>query len=128
MTTNEQNLSMTFLLSKWWGYIFSIFYLLYGGVSIVLSLMDSNVKADPETMMQSFAFLAIGAILISVVFAFRDLKSWGWFGLIGINIISILSLSTRLNDLASLILAIVCLVAVVLLFLPSTKNELAGRA
>ena len=128
MTTNEHNSPMTFIISKWWGYIFSLFYLLYGGVSIVLSMMDSNVKADPTEMMQSFMFLAIGIIMITVAFGFRDQKIWGWYGLIGVNLLSIISLCTRLDDLASLILALICLAAVVLLFLPSTKKQIVGHA
>ena len=125
MTKRDSNLPVTFIISKWWGYIFSGFYLLYGGVSIILSMMDTNIKSDYDSIMQSVLSLLIGIILITIVTAFRDGKRWGWYGLIAINVLTIGMLVTRLSDPSSLILGLICLVATILLFLPATKEQLS---
>lgn len=126
MTKQDQQAPVTFVIAKWWGYIFSTFYLLYGGVSIILSMMDSNIKNDYYAMMQSILFLLLGLILITVAIAFRDGKQWGWYGLIGMNLLTIGAIITRLSDPAFLILGLICLAATVLLFLPATRKRLAG--
>lgn len=127
MTQPHAKAPTTFVMAKWWGYIFAIFYLLYGGVSIILSMMDSNIKADYDAIMQSILFLLIGIVLIIVAMAFKDGKQWGWYGLIGINVITIAALITRLSDPSSLILALICLAATILLFLPPTRLWLMDR-
>ena len=126
MTKQKNQAPVTFILAKWWGYIFATFYLLYGGVSIILSIMDSNVKTNYDTMMQSILFLLIGVILITVATAFRDGKQWGWYGLIAINVLTMGAIVTRLSDPASLILGLICLAATILLFLPATRERLVG--
>lgn len=126
MTQQNSKAPCTFLIAKWWGYIFAAFYLLYGGVSIILSMMDTNIKNDYDNIMQSILFVLIGIVLIIVALAFKDGKQWGWYGLIGINLLTIGAIITRLSDPSSLILALICLAATILLLLPTTRRQLLG--
>lgn len=126
MSEQSTKQSLTFTLAKWWGYLFSACYLLYGGVNIVLSLMDSNVKTNSAEIMSSILFILIGIVLVTIVSAFRDGKEWGRYGLIGVNLITIGSLITRLGDPSSLVLSLLCLAATVLLFLPTTRPSLSN--
>ena len=53
---------LTFVVAKWYGYIFAIFYLAYGGVKIVLGVLDRNY----DDMAQPFIFLLMGIVLILI--------------------------------------------------------------
>ncbi len=48
----------TFVLVKWYGYVFSLFFLLYGGVNIILGVLDRDYTQTPK----SLVFLIIGII------------------------------------------------------------------
>ena len=115
-----ENRPLTFLVTKWYGYIFSSFFLLYGGVNIVLGFLDRDYTDTPK----SLVFLIVGIILITTCVAFRDRKVWGWYGLVGVNglvvIWSLIGYSEGLN-LLYLVLSLICLL---LLFAPRTKAEI----
>ena len=115
-----ENRPLTFLVTKWYGYIFSSFFLLYGGVNIVLGFLDRDYTDTPK----SLVFLIVGIILITTCVAFRDRKVWGWYGLVGVNglvvIWSLIGYSEGLN-LLYLVLSRICLL---LLFAPRTKAEI----
>jgi len=115
-----ENRPLTFLVTKWYGYIFSSFFLLYGGVNIVLGFLDRDYTNTPK----SLVFLIVGIILITTCIAFRDRKVWGWYGLVGVNgmvvIGSLIGYSEGLN-LLYLVLSLICLL---LLFTPRTKAEI----
>ncbi|MFQ5453619.1 MAG: hypothetical protein ACE5D6_05480, partial [Candidatus Zixiibacteriota bacterium] len=75
----EDNLPITFKIAKWHGFIFSLIFLVYGGVKLILSFLDRNYNELGEPII----FCIIGLILISFAFAYNELKSWGWYGMIG---------------------------------------------
>ena len=78
--TNNKEM-LPFLYIKWYGYIFSLFYILYGGVSIVLGMLDRNY----EEFEWKFFWLLLGIVLALITHAFAEKKRWGWIGLIAIN-------------------------------------------
>ena len=67
-TTGIEHVPMTFSIAKWYGFIFAILYLLYGGVSIILGVLDRNY----DNMAQPFIFLLAGVVFISFAFAFAE--------------------------------------------------------
>ena len=71
----------SFILVKWYGYVFSLFFLLYGGVNIILGVLDRDYSQTPT----SLVFLIVGIILMTICIAFRDRKPWGWYGMVVVN-------------------------------------------
>ncbi len=116
--------SVTFVIAKWYAYVLSATFLLYGGVKIVLSFLD-RTYADIGA---SFIFLVIGVVVVSVALAFRDLKSWGWYGLLVVNGLGLVGSLFHLRDAASnswdapsIILLLLSAAAILLLLAPGTK-------
>lgn len=86
--------------------------------------MDHNY----ESILDPIIFTILGGIFLLIAFGFRDLKNWGWYGLIGINgLVVILALIniTRPENIAITILSGASLYG---LLAPATKACLAGRS
>lgn len=115
-TTNNQPLS--FKIPMWYGFIFSGIFLLYGGVSIILSFLDRSYSSFGQLI----AFTIIGLVLISFAFAFKELKKWGWFGLIGINGLIILMSLFGLKHYENIIILVASAVSLYFLFTKTTKE------
>ena len=79
--TDKKNAPLTYNIAVWYGYILSIIFLIYGGVKLILSFLDRSYSEVGELII----FTIIGVVLIAIVLAFKELKSWGWYGLIGVN-------------------------------------------
>ncbi|MEW6050909.1 MAG: hypothetical protein AB1644_07600 [Candidatus Zixiibacteriota bacterium] len=118
MGPETPSLPLTFNLTKWHGYGLAGIYLLYAGVKIILSFLD-RTYAD---MGQSFLFLIVGIILISVVFAYRDLKAWGWYGLVVMNAVVILLSLFGLSHYEYIVMMVLSLASLALLFAAPTKR------
>ncbi len=97
-----------FLILKWWGYIFSASFLLYGGVNIILGVLDRNHSQTPT----SLVFLCLGIMLISISIAFRERRRWGWYGMVVVHglvvIWSLIGYSEGLNFIF-LVASLACL-------------------
>lgn len=117
MPEDSKRNPLTFIVAKWYGYILSATFLLYGGVKIVLSFLD-RTYAD---MGASFLFLIVGVVLISTSFAFRDCKAWGWYGLLALNGLVAVGSIFQLKYSESIVLLVLSVGAMALLFAPSTK-------
>ena len=111
-----------FVAVKWYGYILAAIYLIYGGIKIVLAVLDRNY-AD---MVTPVLFGGLGLILLVVVYAYRDRKLFGWYGLVAINglviILSIFSIKQY-----GLILLILSAAALAALLAPITKAYFPAR-
>jgi hypothetical protein len=124
MAAEQKQYPMSFKLSKWHGYGFAGTFLLFGGVKIILSFLD-RTYAD---IGQSFLFLVVGVLLISVVFAYRDLKAWGWYGLVAINGLVVLGSLFGLTHYENVVLLLLSLASLTALFMAPTKGlVLKGR-
>jgi len=125
MSEDQTSGSITFVLAKWYAYVLSAMFLLYGGVKIVLSFLD-RTYADVGA---SFIFLIIGVVVVSIALAFRDQKNWGWYGLLAINGLGLVGSLFHLRDAAtnswdapSIILLLLSVAAILLLLAPGTKS------
>jgi hypothetical protein len=117
--TETHRTTVTFIIAKWYGYVLSATFLLYGGVKIVLSFLD-RTYAD---MASSAFFLILGIMLISVAFAYRDRKAWAWYGELAINaIIAVVSVFQLRTHSESIVLLILSAVILALLLAPPTKE------
>jgi len=111
---------ITFKLAGWWGFIFSSIFLIYGGVQIVLGILDNNYK----DISQSVIFALLGVILIAFCFAYVELKRWGWYGLIVINGLIVLLAAWNYDIVESIPLLVLAAGALVALLAPATRTYL----
>lgn len=79
--TQHKDAPLSYKIPLWYNFIFASIYLVYGGVKIILSILDRNYYNMDNLIM----FTIIGLILISFAFAYKEMKRWGWHGLIIIN-------------------------------------------
>lgn len=112
---------LTFLLAKWYGIVLSMIFLLYGGVSIILGVLDRDYSHTGQLLV----FLGIGIVLLTLVIGFRDGKIWGWYGQIGVHgLIIIFALFHPLNPY-NWLLIVFSAGTIGLLFAPPTRAELS---
>ena len=123
MPKKKDDRPLTFKLAKWYGFIFSAVFLLYGGVKVVLAILDRNY-AD---MGYPIMFALVGVVLISFAFAYNELKAWGWYGLVTINCLVILFAVFGYSRYANLILMILSGIALHTLLSPQTNQYLYQR-
>lgn len=120
MTAQEQPRGpMSFEIAKWLGYIFSAMYLLYGGVQIILGVLDRNY----EGFAQWLIYLLLGIVLLIIAFAFRDQKKWGWTGMVVLACLTVLGSAVQLRNFSieGLLLLVVGLLTLGTLMAPTTR-------
>ena len=115
----EEKPPILFSVVKWYGYVFALTFVLYGGVQLVLGFMDR----DYEEFEQKFIFLILGVILLTVCYAFRDLKNWGWYGMVAINGLIVLLALIGLGSVYNIILMVLSLAAIGALCHPIVKTR-----
>ncbi len=113
----------SFKLAGWYGFGFAIVFLLYGGVGIIMSVLDRNY----DMMAQHIAFVALGLILITPAIAYKEHKAWGYWGLVGINGLVILGALVGFSEWANWVLAALSGLTLYLLLMPATKRYLFER-
>ena len=119
----EDSPPMTYLISKWYNFIFAAIFIVYGSVKIILSILDRNY----ETVTTSVFFLLLGIILISIWLAYREHKMWGWWGLIGMNGAVILLALWNITMIGNMILLFLSLATILLMLAPTTKTYVLSR-
>jgi len=112
-----------FNIAKWYGYLFSMAFILYGGVEIILGFMDHNY----DNFASYFIFLLLGFILLTIVLAFRDMKVWGWYCMIGMNALIIIAALFQIKNCENIILLILSGIAIYALLEPGTKNYILKK-
>ncbi|MEW5795728.1 MAG: hypothetical protein AB1772_05145 [Candidatus Zixiibacteriota bacterium] len=110
----------SFLVAKWYGYILALVFMLYGGVSIILGILDRDYTETGKFLV----FLLIGIVLVTIVVGFRDRKRWGWYGLIGLHgLVVVLALFNPGNPY-NWLLIVLSAGSLGLLFAKTTKGEI----
>ena len=120
MTDEKPKRPLVFNLAYWYGLVFACIFILYGGVKIILSILDRNYVELSIPIVS----LAVGVILITVAFAFKELKKWGWYGLIGVNSAVVVMALFGYSHYENLILMILSIIALYTLFSSTTKEHL----
>ena len=112
---------LTYKLPGWYALVFSIVFLLYGGVTVILGFLDHQY----DELAEPIVFVAIGLVLITPTIAYREAKLWGYYGLVAVNalvvIVAVLDYRNHLN----LVLLLLSAGALVALFSPATKEYLS---
>ncbi|UCE23940.1 MAG: hypothetical protein JSU74_11665 [Candidatus Zixiibacteriota bacterium] len=114
---------LTYRIAAWYGFAFSSAFILYGGVSIILDILDRNTDNLGEQML----FVILGLVLISFAFAYRELKAWGYYGLVVVNCLIIIGAVVGYRHYENLVLLVLSVVALYALFSSTTKEYLFRR-
>jgi hypothetical protein len=112
---------LTFLAAKWYGYILSLIFLLYGGVSIVLGMLDRDYSNTGQLLI----FLGIGIVLVTLVVGFRDGRRWGWYGQIGVHALIMILVLFNPSNPYNWLLFVLSAATIGLLFAPHTRAALS---
>jgi len=123
MTDKDIKKPVTFKIAAWYGFVISGVFLLYGLVSIVLGILDRNY----DNLAEPILFTLLGLILIAFAFAYVELKSWGWYGLIVINGLIIIGAVVGIKHYENIVLLVLSAVALYALLAGSTKQHLSQR-
>lgn len=119
-----QDRPVSFWIVLWHAYVLSIMFLLFGGVKLLLGLLDRQY----DEMVPSGLFFGIGLVIIILAWRFRDLERFGWFGLIAVNgAIIVMSLFGMKEDSLNVVLLVSSLVVLTLALLPATKSRFASH-
>ena len=122
MSDRLKEAPLTFKLASWYGLGFAGCYLLYGGVKIILGILDRNY-AD---MGNPIVFTIVGLVLIAVAFGFVETRKWGWYGLIVTNGLVVVTALISYSNYLDIILVILSAVALYLLMAEPTRRHLAA--
>ena len=123
MPKRKDNRPLTYKLASWYAFIFSAVFLIYGSVKVILGVLDRNYAELGEPII----FGLIGVVLISVAFAYKELKTWGWYGLVAINSLVILLAIFGFSRYENIILIILSGLALYFLLTPQTKQYVFKR-
>jgi len=123
MADKNQMSPLSYRLSGWYGMLFSVCFLIYGGVKIVLSILDRNYS-DLGT---PIVFTIVGLVLISISIAYRDSRKWGWYGLIAVNGLVIITTIVVYSHYIDIILLALSAAALVFLLVRPTREYLLNR-
>jgi hypothetical protein len=118
--SDKQNVPLTHKIAVWYGFIFAAIFLLYGGVKIILGILDRNY----DEMATPILFVILGLVLIAFAFAYKEYKTWGWYGLVAINGLVVISAVLGIRHYENIILLIISGVVLYALFAPATKQYL----
>ena len=111
-------------IPAWFGYIFSGIFMLYGGVKVILSIMDRAY----DQISNPIIFLVLGLITLAPVIAYSEKKVWGYYGLIVVNGLIILGAAYGYAAYENIIILIIAGTAEAALLSPRTKKYLFSEA
>ncbi|MEA2030068.1 MAG: hypothetical protein U9N55_00520 [candidate division Zixibacteria bacterium] len=120
MATQKKECPLSFKLGYWWAFGLSAVFLIYSGVKIILSFLDHNYDNTIPLIM----FGLIGLILLFMAYAYKGLKTWGWYGQIVINGLIILLGIIGYHQYENIILLVLATGVLSALFSSQTKTYL----
>lgn len=118
MTNTLPKYPLTFTLAKWYGIVFSAFFIVYGAVKMVLGFMDHIFTDFSQSMMA----LIIGLVLAGIVWAYRETKTWGWYGMVIVHSLVVINMLFSITDPMNIILLVLSAATIGLLTAPATRE------
>lgn len=123
MKKDDKKAPITFRMAGWYGMAFSICFLIYGGGKIILNVLDKNYT----DFINPIVFTIVGLILISLAIAYRELKKWGWYGLLAMNGLVVTIALVSYTHALDMVLLLLSAAALVLLLWPTTRAYLPNK-
>lgn len=112
---------ITVTLASIYAFVFAGFFLLYGGVNVVLSFLDHNYT----DLAKPIIIVVFGLILLVPAFAFREMKRWGFWGLVIVNGLVVVWAAIGWAQYENLVVLVFSGIALYALFAPATTEFLA---
>jgi hypothetical protein len=103
----------------WFGIILACTYLLWGIVSIVLSILDRTYK----NIEQNFAILVYGVLILTFSVAFKSELRWGWFGYFGVMLFMVIWTAFNYSDIYGIIWGVLSFIALVGILIPPIRKH-----
>lgn len=128
---------LSFSLSKWWGYILSAMFILYGGFSVLMGVLDRDAQThtgQQSSFLEPMLFLGFGILLAVISYEFGNGARWSWSALLLVNGGMVILATAQLLGLGgplaaastaqtyNIVLLVLGLAAVTALLLPTTKR------
>jgi hypothetical protein len=123
MTDNPERQPLAYTITKWYAFILTAMYLLYGGVKLILAMLDRNYT-DVNNPTLSFV---VGIVLAIISYGFNIRKSWGWYGLVTVNGLIVLLAIFKLTQIDNVILLFLSLIVLACLFAAQTRKSIFGN-
>lgn len=117
--TTEEPRNWPFWAVKWYGYIFALMFIFYGGLKLVLGALDRVYTDTPEHVV----YLVEGLILLGLTMGFKERKNWGWYGMVALNGLVVLSALVTLKQLYNIPFLVLSLAALGTLFSKPVRGE-----
>lgn len=127
LTAKESGTSanpITFSIVLWHAYLLSTMFLLYGGVKLLLGILDRQY----DDMLPSGLFFGIGLLIVNIAWRFRERDWFGWYGLLAVNgAIVVMGLWGAQQEPLNLVLMVSSLIMLTLALLPATKSRFSRK-
>ncbi|UCD95032.1 MAG: hypothetical protein JSU69_02990 [Candidatus Zixiibacteriota bacterium] len=117
--TSRRKAPLEVKILGWFGIILACTYLLWGIVSIVLSILDRTYK----NIEHNIAILIYGLIIITFSVAFKGELKWGWFGYFAVLLFMVVWSGFRYSDVYGIIWGVLSLVALVGILSPPVRKH-----
>jgi len=117
--STEETRNWPFWAIKWYGYIFALMFIFYGGLKLVLGALDRVYTDTPEHVV----YLVEGLILLGLTMGFKERKNWGWYGMVVLNGLVVLNAVFTMNQVYNIPFLILSLAAVGTLFSRPVRGE-----
>jgi len=115
--TNKPSLLVTIL--GWYGVILSCTYLIWGIVSMVLSILDRTYK----DFSQNIIIICYGLIILIFSLAFKGGQKWGWIGFFIVLLFAVVWSIFRYTDAYGIVWGVLSLVALVGVLLSPIRRQ-----
>lgn len=103
----------------WYGIVLACTYLIWGVVSIILSILDRTYK-DID---QNFLILIYGLIVLTFSTGFKNVQKWGWMGYLVVLAFMVVWTVFRYTDFYGILWGVLSLIALVAILSPPVRKH-----
>jgi len=103
----------------WFGVVLAATYLIWGSISIILSILDRTYK----DFGQNFIILIYGFIIFTAATGFRNKKTWGWYAFLAVLLFVAGWSVFSYTDVYGIIWGILALLALVGILMPQVRKH-----
>lgn len=124
MNDTDDSRPLAFKVVYWYAHILAAMFILYGGVEMILSFLDHQY----QELGQKLIILIVGLILITPAVAYKNEKTWGWYGLVVINGLAVINALIGITNPYNIVLLLSSLTILALLFISPARSYLFERS
>jgi amino acid permease len=109
---------ITINIIGWFGIVLAITYLLYGVISIILSILDRTYQDIGLNVLS----LMYGLPILIISIGFRNLQRWGWIGFAAILAFMVIWSGLHITDVYLSVWGLPALAALIGIMTPSVRR------